>query len=167
MNIPSWPAQFDIMNFFASNESGETVAPIVSNTDQSDSVSVIEKEKLPFNSDTDFVNFQMGELGVTQRNFVFHLTQHNHAFCSCFHLTNEWLHSDFMWPNFNAYFVINVHQCCSIISNAHACEYNWHFLPSYLRYIPISFIASLTISAIFSLSRYFHFSLNDLGKFQR
>lgn len=63
------------MNFFANNESGETISPIASSTEQNDSVSASETDKVPFNSDTDFVNFQLGEFGVTQRNFVFHLTQ--------------------------------------------------------------------------------------------
>lgn len=51
--------------------------PIASNTDNNDSISVTvsNKDSVPFNSDTDFVNFQLGEFGVTQRNFVFHLTQ--------------------------------------------------------------------------------------------
>lgn len=67
-------AHFDLMNFFANTESGEIIPPIASNTDQNDAISVSNKDSVPFNSDTDFVNFQLGEFGVTQRNCVFHLT---------------------------------------------------------------------------------------------
>lgn len=69
-------AHFDLINFFATTESGEIIPPIASDTDQTDSISVTvsNKDSVPFNSDTDFANFQLGEFGVTQRNFVFHLT---------------------------------------------------------------------------------------------
>lgn len=70
-------AHFDLVNFFANTESGELIPPIASNTDNNDSIAVdaSNKDSVPFNSDTDFANYQLGEFGVTQRIFVFHLTQ--------------------------------------------------------------------------------------------
>lgn len=69
--------ELGISNFFADIKDGETTS-IPSNTDNNDSISIVDKPIEPFNNDNDFANFQLGEFGVTQSLFVFHLTHWMH-----------------------------------------------------------------------------------------
>lgn len=80
--------EIGIVNFFAGFEvSGETtsIPSVQSNTDNDDAISVIEttyKAIGPFNNDNDFANFQLGEFGVAQSNFMFSLNGNFNAFSS-------------------------------------------------------------------------------------
>lgn len=75
--------EISIVNFFADTESGgiTSIPPVTSNTGDNESVTLTvtvsgsESTSVTFNSDTDFANFQLGEFGVAQPNFVFHLAQ--------------------------------------------------------------------------------------------
>lgn len=80
-------ADLEIHNLFTNSETGGTTSvppqPELqpSKTENNNTFPVVDSERagpVTFNTDTDFVNFQMmGEFGVTQLNFVFHLTQLN------------------------------------------------------------------------------------------
>lgn len=73
--------EIGIVNFFAGFEvsaEATSIPSVQSNTDNNDSISTTEtpyKAVGPFNNDNDFANFQLGEFGVTQSNFVSHHTQ--------------------------------------------------------------------------------------------
>lgn len=65
-----------INNLFGDVDSTETtvISTEKSNTANLDSISIVDKPVTPFNSDKDFVNFQLGEFGVNTFH-VFLLTQ--------------------------------------------------------------------------------------------
>lgn len=68
-------AQIDFSNIFADTENSEksSIFSVKQDIDTKDSISMSLSESVPiiasepFNNDTDFTNFQLGEFGVTQQ----------------------------------------------------------------------------------------------------
>lgn len=78
--------EMGINNLFGDVDSTEStvISTEKSNTANLDSISIVDKPVTPFNSDKDFVNFQLGEFGVNTF-LVFHLTQQIQPFDSMFY----------------------------------------------------------------------------------